>query len=90
MIQIQSHDFARYLDALCCPKCVAKVVLTKEKILFCQNCLTGYRLVNGVPNLHPSESIDFKKLAQSKQNGKEKGKRALITVMLGKKKQKTF
>lgn len=84
-------DFAKGLEALSCPKCGTKIVLTKEKILFCQSCLSGYRLNSGIPDLRASEAINFKKLrASNKNSNNPEGKRALFTVLPGKKKQKTF
>ena len=69
-----------YADAFACPSCEAqRLIPTKEKIIVCQQCLTGYRIVNGIPDFKLDHAISFK----SQLNQKQRGLKAILTVMMG-------
>ncbi len=74
------------LEICACPTCYAKLVLTKERILFCQNCLLGFRVNGEVPDLRLEQAIHFRKTAARKGQGVS----ALLTVLTGDKKNQTF
>ncbi len=69
-----------FLDVLCCPACrSSKLLLTKEKILICQACLNGYKLLDNVPDLRLANAIPFKK----KISNLKSGINAVVTVLMG-------
>lgn len=72
-----STALKEYFDALCCPTCQGEVILTKERIIFCQNCLVGYRAVGNVPDLRPEHAISFRKSSATP------GRNAVLSVVLG-------
>lgn len=57
------------LESAACPACGTKVVMTRERILFCQTCCAGYPMSGDVPDFRPSHAINFKKMAVEKQAG---------------------
>lgn len=66
-----------YFDALCCPTCQGGLILTKERIIFCQTCLIGYRAVGNVPDLRPEQAISFRKSVNAP------GRNVVLSVVLG-------
>lgn len=72
-----STALKEYFDALCCPTCQGSLVLTKERIIFCQTCLVGYRAVGNVPDLRPEQAISFRKSVAAP------GRNAVLNVVLG-------
>lgn len=75
-----------YLEAIACPSCHSKLLLTKEQILLCQPCLLGFRLNGEVPDLRLDQAIHFRKAAGRKNDRAS----ALFTVLTGDKKNHTF
>lgn len=57
------------LESVACPTCGTKVVLTRERILFCQSCCAGYPMSGDVPDFRASHAINFKKMAVETQSG---------------------
>jgi uncharacterized protein YbaR (Trm112 family) len=57
------------LDAVACPKCSARVVVTKERVVFCSSCFTGYPIHQGIPDFRPENYIDFPKIARQNRHG---------------------
>jgi uncharacterized protein YbaR (Trm112 family) len=66
-----------YFDALCCPTCQGGLLLTKERIVFCQTCLVGYRAVGNIPDLRVEQAISFRKSVNVS------GHTVLLNVILG-------
>lgn len=81
-VQLKEH-----LDSFVCPNCQSSRLLpTKEKIIICQGCLTGYKMIGDVPDFRIEKSISFKKkIAEQK-----KGVNAVLTVMIGEDKNQSF
>lgn len=75
-----------YLEASACPSCYSKLILTKENVLLCQNCLLGFRVQEGVPDLRFSEAIHFRKKTQASKDDRQ----ALFTFLVGEKRNQTF
>lgn len=75
-----------YLEISACPTCHSKLILTKEQILFCQQCLLGFRVNDEVPDLRLEQAIHFRK----KQNKSGSSVSALFTVLSGDRKNHTF
>lgn len=71
-----------------CPACEsARLLLTKERIIICQDCLTGYRLVGDIPDFRLDHAISFKrKVTQNKGDGIS----PVFTVLLGDEKNQSF
>lgn len=70
----------QYLESLACPACEShKLLLTKEKIIVCHQCLNGYKLIGDVPDFRLEHAISFKK----KISDMKQGIRAVITVSIG-------
>ncbi len=77
----------QYAEALICPSCGAsRLIPTKEKIIICQDCFTGYRMQNGIPDFRLEYAISFK----NKLRGKAKGIHAVVTILMGEDKDKSF
>lgn len=76
-----------YFETLACPACEsAKLVVTKEKIIICENCLMGFRLNGDVPDFRLDHAINFKK-----EIGEQKrGIKAQFTVLMGEDTHKSF
>ena len=50
----------QYAEALICPSCGAeRLIPTKEKIIICQACFTGFRVNEGVPDFRLEYSISL-------------------------------
>lgn len=75
-----------YLEISACPTCHSKLILTKEQILFCQQCLLGFRINDEVPDLRLEQAIHFRK----KQSNSASSVSALFTVLSGDRKNHTF
>lgn len=75
-----------FLEAMACPSCQSKLLLTKEQILLCQPCLLGFRVNGEVPDLRLDQAINFRKAAGRKTDHAS----ALFTVLTGDKKNHTF
>lgn len=76
-----------YFDAFACPSCQScKLLLTKEKIIICQDCLTGYRMRDEAPDFRMEHAIVFKKGKDSVN----KKNNALFTVLIGDNRHETF
>lgn len=79
------------LEAVACSRCGSRLILTKEKILFCQPCCIGYPMQGEIPNLRQSQAIDFRKLTGIQKKGvvteltvqKHKGSRERFEVPRG-------
>jgi hypothetical protein len=70
----------QYAEALICPSCGAeRLIPTKEKIIICQACFTGFRVNEGVPDFRLEYSISFR----NKVSAKRKGLQATLTVLMG-------
>lgn len=83
----QTTQLKDHLPEFVCPSCQSERLLpTKEKIIICQSCLTGYKLVGEVPDFRIENSISFKK----KIVEQKKGVNAVFTVMLGEDKNQSF
>lgn len=57
------------LDAVACPSCGTRVILTKERILFCQQCCVGYPVQGEVPDFRSPSTLNFKKMVVETQQG---------------------
>lgn len=62
-------DFQKALSSLACPTSGAKLIRTKENILFCQESCIGYPFLGDLPDFREESTIHFKKLAQQKREG---------------------
>ncbi|OVE81229.1 hypothetical protein BVY03_04335 [bacterium K02(2017)] len=73
----------KYLSSFACPACQsANLLLTKEKIIVCKECLNGYKIKGDIPDFRVENAISFKqKMADYKQ-----GMAVKLTILLGKNK----
>lgn len=84
---MQLSHLQDYLQALACPACASHgLLLTKERIIICQGCLNGYKLIGDTPDFRLSNAISFKK----KISPNAKGLNAVFTVLLGENKNQSF
>lgn len=68
-------------QALSCPCCeTGALLLTKEKIIICQNCLKGFRVKDDVPDFRIQNAISFRKKSEKKS---ENSCLVLITILIG-------
>lgn len=74
------------LESVACPTCSSKVILTKEKVLFCQTCYVGYPMAGDVPDFRAQHVINFKKIAFENKTGV----RARFVVPAGKSLKDSF
>lgn len=65
----EGPDFQKALSSLACPTSGAKLIRTKENILFCQESCIGYPFLGDLPDFREEHAIHFKKLAQQKREG---------------------
>jgi len=66
---VEEPDFQKALGSLACPTSGAKLIRTKENILFCQESCIGYPFLGEIPDFREESAIPFKKLAQQKREG---------------------
>ncbi len=75
-----------YAEALQCPSCESlRLIPTKEKIIICQDCLTGYRVTNGVPDFRLEHAMSFR----NRLNQKKTGLHASLTTVMGENKEQS-
>lgn len=65
----QSTALKVCLEHVACPQCQSRVILTKEKILFCPTCCVGYPLIGEIPDFREAHAIDFKKSVDTARLG---------------------
>lgn len=76
-----------YLETFACPACEShKLLLTKEKIIVCHQCLNGYKLVGEIPDFRLEHAISFKK----KIGDMKQGVQASLTVLIGPNRNQTL
>ena len=76
-----------YLSAFRCPVCESpKLRVTREKIILCEGCYGGFRMVGDVPDFRIENMISFKK-EKTKIGGL---KDAVLTVVMGEQKDLSF
>ncbi len=76
-----------YMQAFACPACQSpKLLLTKEKIIVCEECLNGYRLLGDIPDFRLDRAISFKR----KINQGTRGLSPVLTVLMGEMKNQSL
>lgn len=78
---------AESLSAITCPSCQSdKLLPTKEHIIICQKCLTGYRLKGEVPDFRLENAISFRR----KHSDGQRGVKVVFSVLSGPDKNQSF
>jgi len=59
------------LDIVICPSCLGELRYTKEEVLVCLKCKTGYPAKNGVPDLRAAAALPLKLKSDSLKNNEK-------------------
>ncbi|MBF0105935.1 MAG: FHA domain-containing protein [Deltaproteobacteria bacterium] len=76
----------KYMGSFACPACQSlRLLLTKEAIIICQDCLNGYKVIDDVPDFRLENAISFKQ----RLSAYKKGLKALLSCVTENNSQET-